>query len=384
MVVPALGNIAQREQIMVILAAPWLVMQLPREGAERPGVTAALAGMAALGICLKPFFLLIPAAVTLWQVIVARSLRPVLAPANLVMGCVGLAYVGAALLCHPEYFRDVIPVAQDVYGSITFGDGVARFVLALNAAPFVLFGGLLLRRGAAPAGTGGFVAAALAGLGCYILQWNGFGYHMIPFAAFATMAAVWVICRAGRLAPVTLAAAIALVLGGGLAALRGTYSNPMAKGVLSALDPSWTPDGVITLSTHVPDGPPLAARLNTRWVSRYPHAWLVPGALNGRGAADCVAEPARCGRLGAILDRTRSDYISDIRAGKPDLLVVNNRSGYIDDPNFSWYRFMAEAPGWAEAFSDYRKIRSTPSHDIWLRCTGATGAIADACMAAGA
>ncbi|MEZ5870178.1 MAG: hypothetical protein R3D46_17945 [Defluviimonas denitrificans] len=44
-----------------------------------------------------------------------RSLKPILSPANLTMGAVGLAYVGAVwALPHPEYFRDVIPLARDV------------------------------------------------------------------------------------------------------------------------------------------------------------------------------------------------------------------------------------------------------------------------------
>ena len=134
MILPAMNDIAQREQVMLILTAPWLIAHLPRRVSLPLRTVLATAAVAGVGICLKPFFLLIPAFVTLWQVAATRSLKPILSPANLTMGAVGLAYVGAVWALHPEYFRDVIPLARDVYGAIALPqDRTLGFLLVASA-----------------------------------------------------------------------------------------------------------------------------------------------------------------------------------------------------------------------------------------------------------
>ncbi len=380
MILPAINDTGQREQIMVILCTPWLVAGLPRPAPLTNGQRIGVGLAAGLGICLKPFFLLVPLFVTLWHV-AARSPRPILSATNLAMGAVGIAYVGAALLLHPEYFRDVIPVARDVYGAIRVSDPWVRIFLVVAVAPYVLFGLLLPLSRAIPAGTGLFVAAALAGVGAYILQWNGFPYHTIPIAAFATMACAWVIARTPQVTPLVCAAAIGLAGTVLLGGMRGPYADPVPGQLASELDPAWAPDGVMVLSTEVTFGPPLAARLHARWTSRYPHSWLIPGALNGLARTDCNVHAETCQRLAALLDRSRGEYVEDIVRGKPDLLVVHKAGNFIDDPDFSWYEIMADAPGWEDAIADYRQVKSTPAFDIWLRCTDAAAAIALSCAA---
>ncbi|MGB3314911.1 MAG: hypothetical protein WBB85_10905, partial [Albidovulum sp.] len=291
MTLPSLSDTGQREHLMVILVMPWLVATAVGHDNVSRRRNVGFAILAALGICLKPYFLLIPIAVTLWHIIAVRSFRPLWSTSNLTMVCVGIAYVLSVWYLHPEYFRDIVPVAQSVYGSIAVAEGRIVVVLQIGCAPFVIFGLTLLARQGVPAGTGVFVSAALAGLGCYIVQWNGFQYHAIPLKAFAFTACLWVLTNTMRVTPLLFASLIGLSSTMVLALLKGPYRNPALTHLLSNLDPAWSPERIMVVSTRVSSGPIVALNLNAEWTSRYPHAWLVPGALNGLGKAECRSEP---------------------------------------------------------------------------------------------
>ena len=379
MILPAMNDIAQREQVMLILTAPWLIAQLPRRDPLPLNAILATAAIAGVGICLKPFFLLIPALVTLWQMVARRSLKPILSPANLTMGAVGLAYVGAAWALHPEYFRDVIPLARDVYGAIALSQDRTLGFLLITAAPFALFALLLLTGRNVPPGTGIFAAAALGGLASYIIQWNGFQYHTIPFEGFALMACFWVLAHGTRPTPLAVLAALALPGAGYVSFAQGLYRNPQLDELTASLDPAWQANGVLVLSTEVTAGPPLALALGTSWAGRYPHFWPIPGALSALAATDCATAPETCAHLDAILSRVRQDIITDIDTHRPNLLIFDRGYGFIKDRSFTWDSFMAPAPDWQTILKDYRPAPPSRHFDIWLRCTGATGAIAQGC-----
>lgn len=379
MILPALNDIAQREQAMLILTTPWLIAALPRHASLTLKTVIATAAVAGVGICLKPFFLLIPAFVTLWQVAATRSLKPILSPANLTMGTVGLAYVGAVWALHPEYFRDVIPLARDVYGAIALSQDRTLGFLLVTAAPFAPFALALLTGRNVPPGTGTFAAAALGGLASYIIQWNGFQYHTIPFEGFSLMACFWVLAHSTRPTPVAALASLALLGAGYVSAAQGLYRNPQLEELTSSLDPAWQPDGVLVLSTEVTAGPPLALSLGTSWAGRYPHLWPIPGALSALAATDCATAPDKCARLTGILARVRQDIITDIETRRPDLLIFDRGYGFIGDQSFTWDGFMAPAADWRAILRDYRPAPPSRHFDIWLRCTGTTGAMAQSC-----
>ena len=379
MILPAMNDIAQREQVMLILTAPWLIALLPRRDPLPLSTVLATAAVAGVGICLKPFFLLIPTLVTLWQVVATRSLKPILSPANLTMGAVGLAYVGAAWALHPEYFRDVIPLARDVYGAIALRQDRTLGFLLVTSVPFAPFALALFTGRNVPPGTGIFAAAALGGLASYIIQWNGFQYHTIPFEGFALMACFWVLAHSPRPTPLAALAALALLGAGYVSFAQGLYRNPQLDELAASLDPAWQADGVLVLSTEVTAGPPVALALGTSWAGRYPHLWPIPGALGALAATDCATAPETCAHLNAILTRVRQDIITDIESHRPDLLIFDRGYGFIEDQNFTWDSFMAPAPDWQAILKDYRPAPPSRHFDIWLRCAGATGLRAQSC-----
>lgn len=161
---PALAQIAQREHVLLLLVLSWFLGHVPG-GTNRPAGRVVRAAVAAAGICLKPYFLTLPLAVTLWQIARQRSLRPVLSLENMVMLALGIGYLLAVRALHPEYFRDIVPAARLVYTS--FGSP-ADFVLgrlAISLAPFLPFCALLAIGGRGVPAAGLFCLRHVRGTG---------------------------------------------------------------------------------------------------------------------------------------------------------------------------------------------------------------------------
>ena len=358
MVVPALKNFGQREQVMVILAMPWLLGEL----ASAPANVKRQIGravVAALGICLKPHFALIPVAVAILNVKRQRSFSPLFSAANLTFLVVGLSYVGLVALLHPAYFSDIVPIAREIYGAYAAPFSTVLSLIGLEILLVTLPALAVLSAHVPQRQAGLFGAAALAGLGIYFLQGTGFSYHSIPFHAFALCACCFVILNNSRINAATIAAVFTIV---GLLALnveRGFYRNDLALEIAQVAQDLGKVESLIVLSTNVSAGPPAAIASGARWASHYPANWLVPGALNRLEKTDCTKEPEICARLLAIAARNRSDILTYITVTHPDLLVLDMQSGYFDHPGFTWEVFMAEDPVWLSVFSEYSEVRRT-------------------------
>lgn len=118
-----IGEFGQREHFMLIFALPFLLAQILRPALPDtgPGHGIALGLVAALGLLLKPYFLLIPAAIGLMRLVEERSLAPFRDPAMLALAAAACGYLGFIWLVHPEYFTAIVPIARVVYGAYETG-----------------------------------------------------------------------------------------------------------------------------------------------------------------------------------------------------------------------------------------------------------------------
>ena len=358
MVVPALDSIGQREQSLVILLMPWLLGQIaPATPSARTDVPRAL--VAALGVCLKPHFVVFPIAVTLVHMARTRSLKPILSPANLVFLAVGLAYVGYVLAVHPAYLFEIVPIAGQVYGAYRAAAGLV--LTAVYPKVLLLFLPVLM------ALTGRqaldypwvFIAATLAGLVCYLMQWTAFAYHLIPLTSFGMVACLLMLVQARDFTPFIAASATAAA---GLVVMGVKQGYPQHSAVTDLVAVSEQVgefESFIALSSSLFAGPPVAMAANAEWVSRYPANWLVPGAITALSTTDCAAQPETCANLRAIAAKNRTENILDMVRTEPDLLIVDRSSGYFPAPRFDWLAFMDEDPAWKAVFNQYREVAST-------------------------
>ncbi|MCV2871190.1 hypothetical protein OEZ71_02655 [Defluviimonas sp. WL0050] len=379
MTVPAMNDIGQREHFLIILTTPWLVSQLPLQQRLRGRTRIFLAAVAALGICLKPYFVLIPAAITLGQVLTSRSLRPILSASNLTMVAVGTSYVAVVYILYPEYFRDVVPLAREFYGAFSLpASSVCRY-LAIIFFPFAPLLLLLLVRRNVPAGSGVLISATLAGVVVYFVQWKGFPYHSIPFEAFALMTCFWALAHAERMTPIAVGAIMGILGSHYLSHLQGMYRSEAERVPQHIVSAGWQPLKIASLSTHVSSGPPIALEIDADWSSRYAHLWPVPGAQRALASTDCDSEPERCARFEAILDDTRKNILADLSASRPEVLIVEHEYYFFGQSDFSWDIYMRADPAWSEIIGDYRLALTDENFEIWIRCAQAQGAIAESC-----
>ena len=354
LVLPALRDFGQREHVMVMLIMPWLIGELITTPTSKRGQILR-AAVAALGICLKPHFVVFPLAVTLLSLGRQRSLRPVFSIANMTMLTVGLAYVSFVVLFHPAYFTKIVPIAREVYGAYgtTFGVVFSRVeleILLLLPAVFLVIKCHYRTEACL------FAVVALAGLASYFLQGTGFGYHAIPFRAFVILACCFVVLKNPLFTPGAIFALIAAALLMSNSIARGFYKNTAVQQIAHVAKELGTVDSLFVMTSHVSAGPSAAIASGSRWTSRYPANWLIPGALNRLDNTNCESETETCARLQAIAASNRADNISDIASSRPDLLVFDRRSGYFDTPHFSWETFMNEDPAWADVFNEYTKL----------------------------
>lgn len=364
MVLPALGSFGQREQILVMLAMPWAVGQLGGAGGRG---TIPRAMCAAVGVCLKPHFLLLPVAVVLWRIAVTRTLRPVLSAETLTFVAVGAAYVGYVAVVHPAYLTDIVPMAREVYGAYGAPLGMVFSEIWFRLA--VLSAVVVVARLSVGAGRGATPLWALsaAGVAAYLLQGTGFGYHTIPFLAFGMAGCVVTILAAPRIGAGVVAAALALALLADDAIRRGPYRNVLAEQIANVATESGGITSLVVLTTNVYAGPPAAIAAGADWASSYSANWLVPGAVNRLDRADCGATPDFCDRLRGIAARNRSDNLDDIATRVPDLLVIDRRPGHFDRPGFDWLAFMRGDPRWAAVFAAYEYQRTQDRFAFYRR-----------------
>lgn len=363
LVLPALNNLAQREHILVILLMPWLLGRLVPQSRQAELLQALVAGMA---ICLKPFFLLFPLAVTLCEVATTRSLRPVLSISNLTMLVVGISYVGFVTVVHPAYFAEIVPMARLTYSA--YGAGLS--IIWAQAALPALFLGLValtvLPRRSEP-GPALFCMLALAGLGCFLWQGTGFGYHLIPFLSFILVACFWALSARGMPLATRLTVLVLLAMISINNLPRGFYANGAVTGIVGSAASGGKVERLAVLSTYVHAGPQVAIALGAEWISRFPAVWPLPGAFDGLATTDCSALPDLCSRLHTIADHTREALLDDIAQARPDLLVIDRRPGYFRSPDFSWYRYMGGDPRWQQILSHYLRAGEAGRFELWRR-----------------
>lgn len=357
-VAPALNNFGQREHLMVILTMPWLLGELASEPKlHRRQIVRAI--VAALGICLKPHFVLFPAAVTVLLILRERSPRPLVSAGNFTFLAVGLGYIGFVAAVHPAYLSQIVPIAQEVYGAYGATFGIVFFRIAIEIILALVLARVVLSRSTQHPGADLFAVMALAGLGCYFLQGTGFGYHAIPFRAYAFIGFCFVIVLNPLPKVIMVTTGLAAISLMAINIERGFYQNNAALEIADVAQDLGGIDSLMVLSSFVHAGPSTAIASGARWVSRYPANWLVPGALNRLEKIDCENDPAICATLETIAQRNRGDNLTDIAATPPDLLVIDQIPGYFEKPGFSWEGFMALDPAWFDVKEKYTEVRKT-------------------------
>lgn len=359
-----LREYGQREHLMLILAAPYLLLAgLRADGTEVPRPLAVAVGLlAALGVALKPHFLLMPLLLELWVVCRRRRLTALFRPETLAAAGLLAAYPLAVAVLTPDYFETIVPFALEVYAAYQADwDLVLRRSLRLMVCAVLLGGLLLLPR---PAEGRGLVdaqaLAAVAFFAAFLAQHKGWTYHSYPSYALLLSVTVVLACTAVPAARGLLrraGASVALVLILAVLALEGRLErwvhsyHPEQTAVRAAAERSGA-SRLYVFSANLWSTYPWVLDSGLRPVMRYPGHWLVPGLVRARWA----------GRDSPELDRIerywRDSVVEDFARHAPDLVLVDVREDkpYFEGRTFDYLALLDGEPRFERLWRGYALV----------------------------
>jgi hypothetical protein len=183
-------NFGQREHLMLMAALPYTAAAaVSLEGPRlRLPVAIAIGLFAALGFCLKPYFLFVPLCVEAWLALRNRSLVAWLRPEFLLIPVFGALYLAAVFAFAPSYIFVELAQSRAIYWAYntSFAEVVKSAVIVLLPS---LAGWLALIAGERNAPPKFAQAAACAASGAVLsamVQCKGFSYHFVPAAGLLT------------------------------------------------------------------------------------------------------------------------------------------------------------------------------------------------------
>lgn len=379
MTVCPLSSFGQREHLMVILSLPYMLLFAVRlaGGTARPGTAVGLALFAAFGFALKPYFLVVPVAFELYQLVRSRSLRAVFRPETWTLGIAMVAYLASIAIFTPAYLERIVPFALLVYDDAfmqPIATVLSRPEVVLLPVVLVLYFVARDRRAGATA-TDAFAIAAVGFLIAYLAQQKGWSYQIVPTAAMLVMTVAGMLLadrardrrdwRSFALMPV---AALTLAMEVGVPAGRGTYRNELMESLLPIVRTHGSGGAIYAFSANVAVGFPLANTAGVEWASRYPTQWLLPGAVRRLAEPDRLDALSRAG-LQAVERYAVRSVIEDLERGAPELVIVDGRvrTYLFGAMAFDYLGYFADQPGFAEVWQAYERIEQLDDVEIWRR-----------------
>ena len=342
----------QREHLALIAVLPVVATLTARAEDARPPLWSILvAGLGAgATVCIKPYFVLAIGLAAGAAALQRRSWRVLFAPELRIAGLVAVVYAVCTIVFYRPFFTDLMPVLTDVYLPVRL-----PLLKLLIGAPVALWSAalmivLILRRGAGPRRPLAVVLAASAGFAAaYLIQGKGWPYHSLPMLALVLIALAIAYPRpatapdrdrdrtkslgakslgakslgAKSLGAKSLGATAAL---GILAAASFAYLDIAVdtRAAIALVKQVAPPHPSIVAITADPAiGFPLVRAVDGRWISGHWGLWVTGNAATRRleGGLD---EPTRR-RLAADVARERQRLIGEIRDGKPDIILIDDR-----------------------------------------------------------
>lgn len=362
LVVP-MESFGQREHLVVLLSLGYLFASAVRASGHSVGASAAAAAglLAGFGLALKPYYLLVPLLLELREVIRHRRLSAALRADTVAIAAVLLTYGVSVPILHPEYLRDIVPMASAAYSQ---GFGIPFGSFLVHRFTLILLGALVLYALARPAmternATDTFWLAAVGFFGAYLWQMKGFSYHLGPVLAL-TFVALLPLAADGPLVgdrglsrpPQRLLAFLGTIIIATLVVSGGRYPSSRATPMYRVVERE-APRTIATLGELAF---PLVVEADVRWGSRFFLIWPVPGAWRGLYGPGADPSPQRERELNDILNWTRRAVAEDLQRFKPELVFIDERplKKQFDPMEFDWLGWATRDSVFVDEWRAYR------------------------------
>lgn len=381
-------HFGQREHLMFVAAAPYLIASMARAEGTSPSRTAAIfVGLVAgVGFAMKPYYLAIPAAVEVYLLVRRHWRKTFRDPIPWAIGLVAVAHLVSMYTVFSQFGFFVLPLAIESYAPI--GDQgwvqvVTSDVMAPTLIALIIFGALatfLTRALAARVLVAFGIGAALSAIG----QAKGWPYHVLPALSVAILLATFTlsqtvdrylpISRSGHRLPVAVISATLLVLLYFQAAL---YTPPFYKqrqyedsigGILRHIVEQNAPHRTfLALSPGIYPFWPMINYANAKMTMRFLTMWVVQGIY-----ADCEEFPALYNAPDTMSDTEKFvfDAVSeDFARSMPDLLIVDQVAGMprCQGRTFDYLEYFQQNKTFADTFERYEHLMDVERYKIYRR-----------------
>ncbi len=378
-----LRDFGQREHLATMLALPYFVLLGLRvlgrdpEGGRGRALAVLVGFAAALGFCLKPYFLLAPVGAELYLLARTRGrgglFRRLARPESITLAAGALLYAASIPVFAPAYLSELLPVGYAVFQA-GYGAPLASVLFAARVPLVALMLALGLRATAripAPfaAFADLFLIWALAFVAALLMQMKGWSYHFYPVLAGTVLAAAAILAglvaaapaetgpadgsrRARRAAAAWAVLVIALPFAG--AALNHASYGNFARTAAPTVRRHAAGSAIYVFASNVSATYPLVTYAGVRSASRFSTMWPLPGLMRRRHAGDSDGD--------AMLDRIerfiRDSVVADFSHDPPALVLVDDRrrKSYFAELDFDYIAFFLRGPRFAEIWAEYREI----------------------------
>ncbi|WP_244521481.1 hypothetical protein [Bradyrhizobium sp. DOA9] len=344
------GVFGQREHIAVIALTPFVAVTAIRWRGLSPGPAAVLAGLGAgLAMSIKPHLALVVGLPVVLAALRQRSLRPLLSPEAMAATAVVIGYGAVLVIVFPAYLFDYAPMVSAAYLPLRMNLGDLLSFPATVIAGSIVFLGLLAPQEFKIGGNATpWLAAAVGGAASFVLQGKHWTYTAFALCVFAIAAPLLHARVRTMRMPVMIAGLAAIALVGYCLSLQVRPFPPLKERIQAlARHPR-----LITIGDHVALGHPLVREVNGTWVGSSCVQLLAAGAM----MLQKTTQPTQSerARLDSIIEFERRHLLADLRAGRPDVILVDTQ--LLSAVPFDWLAWARSDPELEAELSRYREV----------------------------
>jgi hypothetical protein len=353
-------DFGQREQLMTILALPYVCMasRIERDGLS-PTLRAVVGVMAGVGFCLKPYFLLIPLLVEVWRWSHVRRLSCIRTE-TVTLAMAGIGYFLAVVFYAPDYLAFVVPRAMAGYDAYKSPLASVALQLLLELTPVAFGFGLVAMANFPRRVTPLAQSLSVAGLGAAIaclVQSKGWAYQIYPALAFASIAVV-----AQGLSQKSLIAFVGMAMvlvSGSQNAVAQIMDSDGTRARVAALSAVFEGRSVYAFITSPRDIHPAIVESGAIWHAPACCLYLLPGAVENRSPVAV-----------AVGRRQMQIEISRLSEVAPDIVAIDDspyKLGF-GCRRFDYIAYFKTDPRFARFWRRYREVSRIANFRIF-RCS---------------
>jgi len=361
----------EREHIALIAVLPALALLVARAKDARPLLWHCLVAGAGAGvtICIKPHFALAVGLAAAVTALYLRSWRVLFVLENWIAAAIAVSYGVCIVVFCRAFITDAMPLVADLYLPVRLS-----LVDSLTRIPVVLWAGAILVVLALRRGTGChpeclvLLTASVGFAAAYLIQGKGWPYHSYPMLALALIELDLAVAFRRRAAEQTgerdgfmgicATVALSVIAVWSFAWLNVALDTRAAAAVVRRIAPPHP--SIIVISDDGAIGHPLVRAVGGRWISPAFGLWITLNAAIRRfsGGLDAATEQ----RLSSYVQAERQRLIGEIRDGKPDIILVDNRVGggiFLNNRVVHWGEWLrADRDLSALVAANYREVDS--------------------------